>query len=226
MKNLSDPFRKIGTHLKTEPIGLFKQNSQLGKKYLKVVQGKDISSLFIGWICERDSFFAYMYKRMKKEARDHKTTKLAADIAQAGFLIMLPEINKWISKSTLPILIVPVPSGHGVSERFAIELYKMLDKNSKKVSRVEKIFKRSDKVLEIKKINSWDKRSHIVENLFSLVKKEKLNQKGVLLIDDIITSGSSLRRLAKLLKSHGTKNIAAISLATNLFDNFSYRSTK
>ena len=212
--------------MKTEPIRIFQQNSYLAKKYLKVIQGRDISPLLIGWICERDSFFAYMYKRMKKEAREHRTTELAADIAQAGFPIMLPEINKWILKSTQPILIVPVPSRHRISERFAVELHKMLDKNSRKVSEVKEIFERSDKVLEVKKIRSWGERSRAVKNLFSFVKKEKLDQKSVLLIDDIITSGSSLRKLAKLLKSHGTKNIAAISLATNLFDSFSYRPTK
>ena len=226
MRKPRNPFYKIGTHLKTEPIGRFQQNSQLGKKYLKAVQGRDIHSLFIGWICERDSFFAYMYKRMKKETRDYGTTKLAADIAQAGFPVMLPKINKWIQRSALPMLIVPVPSRHGVSERFAIELHKMLDKDSKKTSRVKVIFKRSDKVLEIKRINNWDKRSRAVKDLFSLVKKEKLDQNSVLLIDDIITSGSSLRELARLLKSRGTKDIAAISLTTNLFDSFSYRSPK
>lgn len=226
MKNPNNQFHKIGTLLKTEPIRLFQKNSQLGKKYLKAVQGSNIDTLFIGWVCERDSFFAYMYKRMKKEARDYGATKLAADIAQEGFPIMLPEINKWISKNILPVLIVPVPSTHGVSERFAIELYKMLDKNSKKISSVKEIFARSEKILEIKKINSWDERSCAVENLFSLMNKEKLDQNRMLLVDDIITSGSSLRKLAKLLKSRGIKNIVAVSLATNLFDSFSYKSTK
>lgn len=225
MKNPNNPFYKIGTHLKTEPIRLFQRNSYLAKKYLKEVQGRDIDTLFIGWICERDSFFAYMYKCMKKEARKYKKTTLAANIAQVGFPIMLPEINKWILKSTQPILIVPVPSRHGVSERFAIELYKMLDKNSREVSEVRGIFKRSDKVLEIKKIKSWDERSRAVEDIFSLVKKEKLDQKNILLLDDIVTSGSSVRKLAKVLKAYGIKNIAAVSLATNLFDSFSYRHT-
>lgn len=221
MARSSNPFHDVGLHLKTEPIRLFRRSSLLAKKYLKTIQGKDIDPLFIGWICERGSFFAYIYKRMKKEAKDHKKTGLASKIAHAGFPVMLSEINKWISKNTLPVLIVPVPSRYGVSERFATELYVMLNKDSKKISKVEKIFTRLDKILEIKKITGWTKRNQAVENLFSVRKKEKLNQYAVLLIDDIITSGSSLRKLASLLKSHGSKNIAAVSLATNFFDSYS-----
>lgn len=220
MKNQHNPFQEIGLRFKTEPVRRFKKNSQVAEKYLKIVRGNNIESLFIGWICERDSFFAYIYKRMKKEARDQRKTKIATHVAQSGFSVLLPAINKWVSKNTLPVLIVPVPSRYGVSERFATELYKMLDIESKKMSKVKEIFVRLYKNLEIKKINGWTKRNRSVKKLFSLRKNEELGQYAVLLVDDIITSGSSMRELASLLKSRGMKSIAAVSLATNLFDSF------
>lgn len=220
MKNQSNPFHEIRLRLKTEPIRRFQKNSQVAKEYLKIVRGNSIEPLFIGWVCERDSFFAYIYKRMKKEARDHRKTKIATNVAQSGFYVLLPAINKWVLKNTLPVLIVPVPSRYGVSEKFATELYKMLDIKSKKMSKVKEIFFRLDKNLEIKRINGWTERNRSVKKLFSLRKEERLGQYAVLLVDDIITSGSSLRELASLLKSRGTKSIAAVSLATNLFDSF------
>jgi predicted amidophosphoribosyltransferase len=216
-------FREIGKHLKDEPVLPFQESTPLSKKYLKTVKGKTIDSLFIGWICERDSFFAYLYKRMKKEAKEQKTTKIASEIARAGFPVMLHKINEWISRSQ-QILIVPVPSRHDISETFTKELYTMLDKDSKRISKVENLFDRLDMAMEIKKINSWPKRNEAVEKLFSLDKKLDLNQYSILLVDDIVTSGSSLRKCADLLKQKGVKKIAAVSLTTNLFDKFSYTS--
>lgn len=223
MTNSNSPFYQIGAHFKTQPILPFQENTTLAKKYLGMIQGENVDQLFIGWICERDSFFAYLYKSMKKEARDDKSTKLASKIARAGFPVMLPKINKWILKNTLPVLIVPVPSRHGVSERFAAELYKMLDKNSKKASQVEEIFNRLDKLLEVKRIDSWAKRKRATYNLFSLKKRSNLNRYVVLLVDDIVTSGSSLRKCAGLLKQRGMKSVVAVSLTTNLFDRYSYK---
>jgi len=86
-------FIKYGLLLKANQFYLFLENTILAKKYLKKIQGKDIIKLFIGWICDRDSFFAYLYKFMKKEARDSGSTKPASKIACAGFPISLPEIN-------------------------------------------------------------------------------------------------------------------------------------
>ncbi len=226
MTSYNTPFRQIANYLKDQPILPFRENTALGRKYLKAIQGKVTSHIFIGWICERDSFFAYLYKCMKKEARDCKTTRLAAKIARAGFPIMLTKINGWISKNNLPVLVVPVPSHYGASERFAVELYKMLDKNSKKVSKIQEVFNLSDKSIEIKKIDSWVKRNRAVNGLFSFKKGLNLNQYAVLLVDDIVTSGSSLRECANLLKKCGAGKVAAVSLATNLFDNFSYRKQK
>ena len=223
MENFVSPFHKIGVDFKEQPILSFEKNKSVSKKYLKEVQGKDIDQLFIGWICERDSFFAYLYKYMKRKARDDKSTKLAAEIACAGFPILLSKINSWVSNNTLSVLVVPVPSRCGVSERFTSELYGMLNKSSKKNSEVRKLINRLDNLVEVKKIDSWAKRNRITNNLFSLGKTLNLNQYAVLLVDDIITSGSSLRKCADLLKQSGVENIVAVSLTTNLFDSYSYK---
>ena len=54
--------------------------------------------------------------------------------------------------------------------------------------------------------------------MFSLKTDQSLHKHTVLLVDDIISSGSSLRESAKLLKSAGAEKIIGIVLATNLFD--------
>jgi len=99
----------------------------------------------------------------------------------------------------------------------------MLKKVSKKVSKIKKIFNQSDNFMKIKKTDSWEKRKQAVKNIFSLRTGLDLNKYSVLLVDDIATSGSSLRKCANILKQCGVQNIVAVSLATNLFDGYSYK---
>lgn len=215
-----NPFHGVGLTFKTEPILCFRQNDKSASAYLNEVKGPDIERLMIGWVCDRDSFFAYLYKCMKKEAREESTTQMASQIAHAGFSKMLPDVNEWIERRSLPVLLVPVASRHGVSERFAKELHEMLGEPARRLAKVETMLHRVNKEIEIKKIKGWTDRNSSVEDLFSVSPTENLGAHSVLLVDDIVTSGASLRKSASMLRSCGANDIAAIVLATNLFDSY------
>ncbi|WP_312092858.1 ComF family protein [Niallia sp.] len=52
-----------------------------------------------------------------------------------------------------------------------------------------------------------------IENLFSLEQKEQIIAQDILLVDDIYTTGSTLRNAAKVLKEAGAKSITSFTIA-------------
>lgn len=223
MTKKKSPFYEIGQQLKEQNVSRFRANSLAARKYIKEIKGPILTNVFIGWLCERDTFFAYMYKQMKKDARDKRSVKLASKVSRAGFPVMVPEIENWISSNKSQTLIVPIPSRYGISEQFAKELYQLLNKEVKKISHVQNLLEKSTQAIEMKRLDSWAKRKRVVNELIILSKKVSLENYSILLVDDIVTSGSSLRRSASLLKKAGANEVAAVSLTTNLFDSFSYK---
>jgi predicted amidophosphoribosyltransferase len=214
----NNPFRQISLRYRTERIARFEPDSVLGAEYCNRITGDHMDKIIIGWMCERDSFFAYLYKKMKKEAKERQGTRLAREIAHAGFGDIVAEIEQWIVSQPQPVLMVPIASRHGVSEAFADELYAMLGSDSRERTKMKPLFEKVNKTIEIKKIKNWLERYRSTEGLFALHAEVPFDQYVVLLVDDIVTSGASLHRSAKMLKERGAKHIAAVALATNLFD--------
>lgn len=52
-----------------------------------------------------------------------------------------------------------------------------------------------------------------VRNAFEVVRPRLINGKNILLIDDVLTSGSTASYCAKVLKKNGAKNVSAFTLA-------------
>lgn len=220
MKTTDGPFSKIAREFRSEPILPFVKSSALGKRYLNVIKGKDIEAIFIGWNCLRDSFFAYVFKRMKRQARDEKEFYMATQLARAGFPIIVPEIQKWILGTKSKVFIVPIPSRFGVSEKLASELYKMFSREVRAVTVIKPLFRRMHKRVALKRIVGWPNRIKMAKSLYTLVSECGLDNSLVLLVDDVVTSGASFRRCAFILKSKGVKRVAAASLTTNMFDRY------
>jgi len=62
-------------------------------------------------------------------------------------------------------------------------------------------------------LDSREKREKNIVGSFSIKNPNLIVKKNILLIDDIVTSGSTLREAAKILKSAGAKKIIAITAA-------------
>ncbi len=56
-------------------------------------------------------------------------------------------------------------------------------------------------------------RSKNVKNAFDVIRPEKIKGKHVLLIDDVFTTGATLRECAKALKKAGAKSVDALTVA-------------
>ena len=62
-------------------------------------------------------------------------------------------------------------------------------------------------------IENREERTKNIADSFFVKNPELIKRKNILLIDDIVTSGSTLREAAKILKSAGAKKIIAITAA-------------
>lgn len=63
------------------------------------------------------------------------------------------------------------------------------------------------------KVKSRKKRVSNIKNAFCVVAPHKIKGKSILLIDDVITTGSTIEECAKVLKNAGAKKVNALVLA-------------
>jgi predicted amidophosphoribosyltransferase len=78
-----------------------------------------------------------------------------------------------------------------------------------------KVLKRSMRAKTQKALHTATARTKNTEKSLFLRKgsEKKLADKRILLVDDVVTSGASMRTAAKLLKDAGAKEIIAVSVA-------------
>ena len=58
-----------------------------------------------------------------------------------------------------------------------------------------------------------DTRKSNVEGVYKVISKEKINNKKVLIVDDIFTTGSTVDECAKALKNNNAESIGVFTLA-------------
>ena len=58
-----------------------------------------------------------------------------------------------------------------------------------------------------------DERKVNIEGAFSIKHKKQINNKNIILVDDVITTGATISECAKLLLENGANNIYANSVA-------------
>ena len=74
------------------------------------------------------------------------------------------------------------------------------------------------KYKESTKGKSFKERKENVKNVFKVVNKNKIEGKSILIVDDVMTSKSSLEELAKTLKKAGANKIFAVTFARTVID--------
>lgn len=58
-----------------------------------------------------------------------------------------------------------------------------------------------------------NQRKENVQNVYKIKKKEKIERKRIILLDDIYTTGSTANSIAKILKENGAKEILVLTIA-------------
>ena len=58
-----------------------------------------------------------------------------------------------------------------------------------------------------------NERKENVKNVFEIIKESNIENKNIILVDDILTTGSTIRTCSKILKENGAKKICALTMA-------------
>jgi len=115
-------------------------------------------------------------------------------------------------------LIIPVPlhktklrrRGYNQSAKFASGLAEMVDKKHME-----------DALVRIKKTATQTKKSRLerwqnVENTFEIKNKDDIKDKKIMLVDDVITTGSTLESCVNVLYNAGAKEVGVVAIAAAL----------
>lgn len=127
-------------------------------------------------------------------------------------------IGHSIPKQDFNVIIVPLPTiGKHIRQRgldHTLLLAKKLAKYKK--WRVKKLLIRTNSSVQVG-ANKKERKTQAA-NAYKINRKIKINQNNIyLLLDDVWTTGSSIKAAAKILRQAGIKNIAATVLAVSRF---------
>ena len=120
-----------------------------------------------------------------------------------------------------PDLIIPIPlhekrykkRGYNQSELLAVELSKIID-----VKVDTKAFQKI-KHTEFQTNLNYEERQENLKESFAVVDKDVLKNKSILLIDDVFTTGATLKTASKCLKTNGkVKKIFCLTVAHRILE--------
>lgn len=112
-------------------------------------------------------------------------------------------------------IIIPVPiskkrnkqRGYNQSLLIARELSKRLNINLENNCLIKQ-----KNIIEQSKLNK-EQRQKNIQGVYDLVNKEKIENKTILLVDDIFTTGSTVNECSKVLKNSNSKYIGILTIA-------------
>lgn len=114
-------------------------------------------------------------------------------------------------------IIIPVPMYKKRKQSRGYNQTELISKKLAKDLKIESSNKVLRKVIDTKKQSTLTKKERIknVENAFNVVNSESIENKNVILLDDIFTTGSTLNECSRMLKLAGTKEIAILTIAVD-----------
>jgi len=118
-------------------------------------------------------------------------------------------------------VITPVPSDHlagslriqqGASERLASAVFEMITDKGR--SRFEKLLCTTRRKAKLQRECHGDAQRHRnIDGLYSVACSERVQDRDIVLIDDVVTSGATLEQCAWLLRLAKAKSVTLVALA-------------
>lgn len=113
-------------------------------------------------------------------------------------------------------IIIPVPihkkrkkqRGYNQSELIAKEI----SSNIQNIEYQNNIIQKVKNTLPQSYLNKLQRKTN-VQNVYKLINKEKINNKKIIIFDDIYTTGSTVNAISKILKENGAKEIIILTIA-------------
>jgi ComF family protein len=182
-------------------------SSFLKEEYqIKFSHPKLIEDFRAGLIFEEDNPCRNMIHSLKYEKKYAVGIYLGRLVAN----IFSEEIKKWCSDFIIPVPLYSVKKsnrGYNQSEFIAKGISKELGIPCKK-----NLLKRIRHTQTQTKLNALERRIN-VQNAFKLKNEIELREKKVILVDDVVTTGSTILECANVLKKAGTDKIFALFAA-------------
>ena len=169
------------------------------------------------------SLFSYKNPVARKiiwELKYHYKYKLAEDLGQFLFDNSKEKLSLILKdSSTRPILIVPIPlsrkrrwrRGYNQSDYIARGFCSCVNSN---LFLLEKriLFKNKNTSPQAK-IKDREERLKNIQGVFFIKGKEKINGKTIIIIDDVVTTGGTIKEAMRVLKNNGAEKVYALTLA-------------
>lgn len=111
-------------------------------------------------------------------------------------------------------IIIPVPihrkrklqRGYNQTQLIAKEIAKNID-----IKLCDDVLVKSKNTIAQSKLNK-NKRKQNIKNAFKVLNLEKIQEKNILLFDDIFTTGSTVNECSKILKKAGAKTVGVLTI--------------
>lgn len=119
-------------------------------------------------------------------------------------------------------IIIPIPihsskrrkRGFNQSKLIAKELSKILEKNNIKSSTENNFLIKEKRTKSQTKLKKKERRQNI-KKAFKLNKNKNLKNKNAILVDDVFTTGSTVKEAIKVLEKYSYKNLIVFTIAKN-----------
>lgn len=132
--------------------------------------------------------------------------------------LLLATSRERVIKNWKADLILPIPLFHLKKIERGYNQSDYIAKGLSKESHINyntSICKRIKNTTSQTKLNSSQRRKNM-ENAFQVKKHKIIKNKNIIVVDDVITTGTTVLELAKVLKENGASKVFSISIATPL----------
>ena len=124
-----------------------------------------------------------------------------------------------IYTSGLPIIVIPVPLSHGRAKKRGYNQAEIIAKGFCDSGNKEVLELRTDilkKKVETKpqaRITNRNERLRNIRDVFEIKNPDIVKGRTIIIIDDVTTTGGTIKEILKLLKASGAKKVVGIALA-------------
>ncbi|MEK7564634.1 MAG: ComF family protein [Patescibacteria group bacterium] len=165
-------------------------------------------------ISESYYIFDYQKDKLAKKLIHNLKYDFVKEIADTFYVAL--ESERFNFRKLIFDFIIPVPLH---KRRFKERGFNQSELISKKISEItekpifENIIKRKVYRRPQMEVKNRESRIKNTQNIFECVKHPTLDNKTILLIDDVATTGATLKECARTLKSAGAQNVLSFTLA-------------
>jgi len=160
----------------------------------------------------------YYYGPILKKIIKNIKYRLAVQVWQEFYRIIKPEVIErlgFYKKLSSDFIIQPIPltknkyNERGFNQAKIISVFFQKFINSPIVD----LLARKKETLAQAQLGSLKKRYQNVRGVFQVIDKKYFNNKKVILVDDVVTTGSTVAEAAQILKEAGAKKVYVLALA-------------